>query len=75
MQEKQVWFLHQENPLEKEMATYTSIVAWEISCKKQSDGPQSLRLQRVGHDLVTEDAHIYYFNGKKFICTNLCNCR
>ena len=30
MQEKQVWSLGQEDPLEKEMATYSSIIAWEI---------------------------------------------
>ena len=30
MQEMQVWFLGQEDPLEKEMATHCSILAWEI---------------------------------------------
>ena len=30
MQETQVWSLGQEDPLEKEMATYSSILAWEI---------------------------------------------
>ena len=30
MQEMQAWFLGQEDPLEKEMATHSSILAWEI---------------------------------------------
>ena len=31
MQEMQVWSLGQEDPLKKEMASYSSILAWEIS--------------------------------------------
>ena len=37
-QEMQVWFLGQEDPLEEEMATYSSILAWEISWTEEPGG-------------------------------------
>ena len=40
-------FLCQEDPLEKEMATHTSIPAWEIPQTEEPDGLQSVGLQRV----------------------------
>ena len=46
--------LGQEDPLEKEMATYSSILAWEIPRTEEPGGLQFMGLQRVGHDLVTE---------------------
>ena len=54
MQETQVQFLGQEDPLEKEMATHSSILAWEIPWTEETGGLQSMRLQRVGHDLGTK---------------------
>ena len=36
--------------LEKEMATHSSILAWEISWTEEHDGLQSMGLHRVGHD-------------------------
>ena len=39
-----------EDPLEKEMATHSSILAWKIPWTEQPGGLQSTRLQRVGHD-------------------------
>ena len=54
MQETWVRFLGQEDPLEKKMATYSSILAWEIPWIDKPDGLQSLRLQRVRHDLATK---------------------
>ena len=45
MQETLVGFLGQEDPLEKGMATYCSILAWRIPWTVQS-----MRLQRMGHD-------------------------
>ena len=39
-----------EDPLEKEMATHSSILAWRIPWTKEPDGLQSMGLQRVGHD-------------------------
>ena len=37
-------------PLEKEMATHSSILAWEIPWLEEPGGLQSTELQRVGHD-------------------------
>ena len=50
MQETQVPSLGQEDPLEKEMATHSSILAWEIPWTEESGGLQSMGLQRVRHD-------------------------
>ena len=36
--------------LEKEMATHSSILAWEVLRTEESDGLMSMGLQRVGHD-------------------------
>ena len=47
MQETQVQSLGQEDPLEKEMATHSSILAWRIPWTEDPDGLQSMRLQRV----------------------------
>ena len=52
MQETQVRFLGQEEPLEKEMATHSSILAWELPWTEEPVGLQSMKLQRVRHDLV-----------------------
>ena len=50
-QEIWVQFLGQEDPLEKEMATHSSILAWRIPwTEEEPDGLQSMGLQRVGHD-------------------------
>ena len=53
MQEIQVRSLGWEDPLEKEMATHSSILAWRIPWTEESGGLQSMGSQRVGHDLVT----------------------
>ena len=42
--------LGREDPLEKEMATHTSILAWKISWTEEPGGLQSTASQRVGHD-------------------------
>ena len=50
MQETQVQFLGWEDPLEKEMATHSSILAWEIPWAEEPAGLQLILLQTVGHD-------------------------
>ena len=54
IQETQIWSLGQEDPLEKEMATHPSILAWEIPWTDKPGGLQSMGFQRVGHDLATK---------------------
>ena len=43
-------FPHWEDPLEEEMATHPSILAWKIPWTKEPGGLQSTGSQRVGHD-------------------------
>ena len=49
-QETQVLSLGGEDPLEKEMATHSSILAWEIPRTEEPGRLQSMASQRVGHD-------------------------
>ena len=44
----------QEDPLEKEIATHSSILAWEIPWTEEPSGLQSMGSKRVGHGRVTE---------------------
>ena len=44
------YILGQDNPLEKEMATHSSVLPWKIPWTKEPGGLQSMGLQRVGHD-------------------------
>ena len=53
MQEAQIQSLDLEDPLEKGMATHSSILAWRIPWTKEPCGLQSLESRRVGHDWVT----------------------
>ena len=52
-----VWSLDQEDPLEEEMATHSSILAWEISGTEEPCGLQSSGVQRVEHDWLSEHQH------------------
>ena len=53
VQELRVWPLGQEDPLEKEMATHSSILTREIPWTEEPGGLQSMGSQRVRHDWVT----------------------
>ena len=50
LQETRVLSLGQEDPLEKEMATHSNILAWKIPWTEEFSGLQSMGLQRVGQD-------------------------
>ena len=50
VKETQIRSLGQENPLEKEIATHSSILAWEIPWTEKPGRVQSMGSQRVGHD-------------------------
>ena len=50
MQETQVRSLGWEDPLEKEMATHSSILAWKMPWKEEPGRLQSMGSQRVGHN-------------------------
>ena len=56
---RQVRSLGQEDPLEKEMATHSSIPPWRILWTEKPGGLQSMGLQRVGQDGVTKTFTFY----------------
>ena len=49
MREAWIRSLGREDPLEKEMATHSSILAWRIPWTEEPGEPQSMKLQRFGH--------------------------
>ena len=55
----------QEDPLEKEMATCFSILAWEIARTEEPGGLQSMRPQRVGHDSATKQQQAVQWGQKR----------
>ena len=59
-QEMLVWSLGHEDPLEKDMATHSSVLAWRIPWTEEPGGLQSMGLQRVGHDwFMTEHTYTW----------------
>ena len=50
MRETGIQSLGQEDPLEKEMATHSSTLAWKVPWTEEPGRLQSIGLQRVGHD-------------------------
>ena len=58
MQETQVRSLGQEDPLEEEIATHSSILAWEIPWTEEPGGLQSMGSQRVRHNLETKQPSV-----------------
>ena len=63
MQETQVQTLGWEDPLEKGMETHCSILAWRIPWTEEPDELSSMELQRVGHDLVTNNFTFHFVSG------------
>ena len=65
MQETQVRSLGREDPLEKEMATHSSTLAWRIPWREEPGRLQSMGSQRVGHNRATSLSFflfLYTFN-------------
>ena len=60
MPETQVRSLGQEDPLEKEMVTHSSTLAWRIPWTEKPGKLQSTRSQRVGHDRAASLTHFNY---------------
>ena len=74
MQETQVQSLGPKDPLEKEMATYSSILAWGIAWTEEPDRLQFIGLQRVGHDRATvETVSDCIFRGSKITADGDCS--
>ena len=53
MQETQAGSLGWEDPLEKGMATHSSVLAWKIPWTEEPDSLHSIGLQKAGHDWET----------------------
>ena len=69
MLETRVWSLCWEDPLEKEMATHSSILAWRIPWRDEPGRLQSTGLQRVRHDWATSlSQHLAYCNLSIHVC-------
>ena len=65
VRETWVWSLGQEDPLEEEIATCSSVLAWRTPWTEepgglQSVGPQSMQPQRVGHDGATSTTSVFW---------------
>ena len=75
MQETQVQSLGWEDPLEKGMATHSSILAGRTSWTEQTGGLQFIGSQRVGHDWLTHTHNVIIegaFQGLvKYVCPDL----
>ena len=55
IQEQRVRSLGGKDPLEKEMATHSGILAWEIPWIDKPGGLQSMGFQNIGNDLATKE--------------------
>ena len=63
-QETWVLSLGQEDPLEKGIATHSTILAWEIAQTEKPCRLQSVGSQRVGHNWVTNTSTVFFFSTK-----------
>ena len=70
MQETQVWSLDGGDQLEKRMAMHDSILAWRIPWTEEPGGPQSMWLQRIRHDWVT-NTHTVLLYIQRYIYTHI----
>ena len=70
MRETWVRSLGQADPLEKEMATGSSTLAWKIPWTEEPGGLQSMGSQTVGHDLATKQQRLllFYWNALNEFC-------
>ena len=59
MQDTQVWFLGQEDPLEEGMANYSNILAWRTPWTEEPDRLQSIRSKELDAAEATEHAHMH----------------
>ena len=66
MEETRVPSLGQEEPLEKEMATHSSILAWKIPWTEEPGGLKSMGVTRIVHNLVTTSPLVGESNRENF---------
>ena len=74
MRETWVWSLGREDPLKKEMATHSSILAWRIPWMEEPGGLQSVGSQRVRHEWATSlSLSCLQFSSVAQSCPTLCD--
>ena len=61
-QETQVWSLGQENSLQEEVATNSSILVWRIPWTEEPGDVQYMVSQKVGHDWMSMHTHNFFIN-------------
>ena len=67
MQETRVQSLGQEDPVEEEMATQSSILAWEIPWTEKPGGVQSMGSQRAGHVGATNTFSYWTYKSNTYV--------
>ena len=67
-QETQVWSLGWEDPLEEEMATHSSILAWDFPWTEKPGGLQSMGSKRMGHNWAINTFTFWWLSGKESAC-------
>ena len=72
MQETRIQYLGWEVPLEKEMATHFSILAWKIPWMEESRRLQSMESQRVGHNWATSLHFSFILKKGRKLLVNYC---
>ena len=72
MQETWVQSLGREDPLEKEMATHSSILAWKFPGTEEPDGPHSMGPIRVGLNPATTNRSISKDHTRVCVCVCVC---
>ena len=73
MQETRIWFLGWEDPLEKEMSTHSSILAWRIPWTEKPGGLLSMESQRVGQDWTTNTFFTFTLSPSSPVVKTLCS--
>ena len=74
MQETWVPFLGWEDPLEKEMATHSSILAWKIPWTEEPGGLQSMGLQRVRRSWTSAQAACWWYRNSTLLGSHTHSC-
>ena len=67
MQETQVWSLDQKDPLEEEMATHYSILAWKIPWREESEGLQSMGFNTMERLSMSTGARTFW-SASSYVC-------
>ena len=74
MKETWVWYLGGDDPLEKEMATQSSILTWKFYGQRNLVGYSPRGCKGVRHDLATKQQWLGYIGVCVCVCARICMC-